>query len=816
MWTLRTALASLALSFLCLAAPGVEAMEREKPVTVTKLTLVENGRANCAIILAKNPTRAAQFAAYELQWHLKKMTGVEVNIGSEDGKVPGKWTRILVGESHDTQDLGLHSADFKPQEYLIRFAPEQLILMGRDKDDHGKVDYTNGSGIPEVFDEQGTCYAVYDFLERFCAVRWYAPGEIGLVCPERKTLEVSGLEVRRTPFFPYRHGSYAHMYGFIKEIWNNPGGHDIALFFRRLRLGGQPYSANHSFYGYYGRFGKKNEQNAAHFEGEHPEYFAQGYEAQPPQPCFSNEGFIRQVVQDARDYFDGKGLKQGAVAAGDFFALVPMDNGFWCKCAKCQAEMNPPAADAGWASDNASDYFFNFANKVARQVAKTQPGKWLATLAYSSYTGHPRRVALEPNISVQFCMAVRNWWAPANEKADLSLFQEWVEKEKGRPFYLWLYYCFPEEIAMNNKFHCFPGFFAHTIDRQFKLFARDGVKGMFLNNLGDYLDTYVTFKYFDDPSQDIDKLIDEFHTLYYGAAAEPMKKLYLGIEETYMNPKNYPPEVVEGKQGGHQTVEMAWKYLGTAERMAAWGKLMAEAQALAQTGLEKKRVALFEKTFWDYMVEGRKQFVARTTAPIPALKAPRVPDAGGDAGKAAWDKAAALGGENWYERGGDKPAARKFSGRVAHDGRFLYLELVDNCETKKLVNSAKVFPCDDWEIFIARQRAIPYRQYAVSPSGQVVALAHGEVNFRMNVDIEDHGVKAVSDTSAPDKWVTRLAIPLQAAIPGGARPGGKVYINVVRVSSSGVSKVDGFGIDTWVSFCSVHDVDRLAEITLDL
>jgi len=42
----------------------------------------------------------------------------------------------------------------------------------------------------------------------------------------------------------------------------------------------------------------------------------------------------------------------------------------------------------------------------------------------------------------------------------------------------------PEEVATNGKFHCFPGFFAHTLDRQIKMFARDGIRGAFFNGLG--------------------------------------------------------------------------------------------------------------------------------------------------------------------------------------------------------------------------------------------------------------------------------------------------------------------------------------------
>ncbi len=220
------------------------------------VTLVRDGKPAATIVLAKTPTRAAQFAAAELRWHVQKITGAELPLATDADKVTG--TRILVGESAGTRTLGLRSADFKVQEYLIRYLPGALVLMGRDKQDFGTVDYAKLTGLPEVFDEQGTCYAVYDFLERACGVRWYMPGEFGLVYTPTATLTVGGASVRRKPAFSFRQGDYTPVYGLLKEGWNNPGGADLVLFKRRLRWGGSPYAANHSFYGYYDRFWEKN------------------------------------------------------------------------------------------------------------------------------------------------------------------------------------------------------------------------------------------------------------------------------------------------------------------------------------------------------------------------------------------------------------------------------------------------------------------------------------------------------------------------------------------------------------------------------
>lgn len=52
--------------------------------------------------------------------------------------------------------------------------------------------------LPDIFDDQGTCYATYDFLERFCDVRWYGPTELNTNSVPRNTLTIEKKE--RPPF----------------------------------------------------------------------------------------------------------------------------------------------------------------------------------------------------------------------------------------------------------------------------------------------------------------------------------------------------------------------------------------------------------------------------------------------------------------------------------------------------------------------------------------------------------------------------------------------------------------------------------------
>jgi len=995
------------LAFLC-AAAMLMASGRAEESSKGTFVLVRDGKPQAVIVIAADAPRAAEFAAGELRYHVKKITGAGLPIVTDDAAVKGP--RILVGESKLTRALGLRSADFAEQEYLVRFLPDALVLMGDDGDDsaatgrtrtprrvdgkfggralefNGKDDAVNipecgfsddagtleawvwlpaetqdrpgtilrldgtdpwsyhiiqrapkssriayrlydgkkGSGVasselsegwhhvaatydakqgkaelfvdgvsqgatryscttcagaalnvgglvqrrsgtpvvgnpfrgvidevrisnivrrvdrrrfggpyepdartkllmhfdeskgrprdstgnvsliapPALFEKKGTLYAVYDFLEKFCGVRWYAPTEIGLVCPSAPTLEVRGSDIRRAPAMLTRWIVPTRMY--IPTPADVVPNKDAVLWRLRMRMGGEPFVANHSFYGYYNRFLET-----------HPEWFARGYSGRPPQMCYTNPEFIRQVVQDARDYFDGKPAWPGAVAMGNFFALVPMDTARWCKCARCQAELDlSQKSNPQFNNGLASPYIWGFVNKVAAEVRKTHPDKYLSALGYSSYAYYPTGLELEPNIAVQLCLHTRNWWVPSMEKNDRKVLNEWIRGEGGkRPVYVWLYYCFPALLASRGGYGAFPGFFAHTVIQQMKLFHKAGVRGIFMEHssevglsfLLDQLEMHLTWKLADDPTLDGEKLIDKFFTLYYGAAAAPMKELYARLEETYSNPANYPDEIRNSPAHHHQTEELAWRWLGTEKRMAEFAKLMAEARTAAGTGIEKRRVALFEKGIWDYMVQGKKRYERKKklrSAPPPSAVVPRSAGAGGDPSKADWSKAVVLG--RWMTVMGD-PTPRKVETRLLHDGDYFYVRMEEALDASKLVSAPDVWSGDDWEMVFALQRGKPYRHFCVAPNGTVASQSYAAAVTKW-----DSGAKVISDTSGGDRWVVQIAFPLDRLLPGPIRPGAKFYANFYRASPRARNLL------AWSPnfVANFHELSRLGELTL--
>ncbi|HEX72129.1 MAG TPA: DUF4838 domain-containing protein [Candidatus Hydrogenedentes bacterium] len=589
----------------------------------TAFTLAKDGRPACAIVVSANPTPAARLAALELQWHIMKITGAELPIRTDNEPVAGP--RVLVGESAATRALGYKGADFAPQEYLVAFRPDALILIGRDWEDteanraefgrpmscgdtleatRHRIDYWATVGHPErsagemelpgVYDDQGTCYAVYHFLEHFCNVRWYGPNETGVILPSQSTLTVSGADVRRSPALKYRDALWSGNWPFMQGQWGPTTRAEVHLFWRRLRLGGEKWAGNHTFH-----------PRTIQAVFTNPEYQAQG-PGRGTQLCYSNPILVEQVAQMARDFFDGKeNPPAGWKAVGDYFAIVPDDNARFCRCDPCKAllasgrDMNTGQFSSG----TVSNYFFSFVNAVAREVRKTHPDKYIAALAYWDYALPPRGFDIEPNVSIAPCLHTCVYAIHEEiRENDMMLYRQWLQQAQA-PVFLWNYYHHPMEPALIDKWKCFPNVMVHETAKAMRMFINDGVRGIFICGEQDMLEGYVIAKLWDDPEQDVDAMLREFFLRYFGAAAAPMEKFYRRLEEIACDPGNYTPPLY--RKNGIDWRNVAWTHLGTEERMEELGALMTEAQALATTDMEKRRVALWHDALWKWMEEGR-------------------------------------------------------------------------------------------------------------------------------------------------------------------------------------------------------------------
>ena len=526
-----------------------------------RMPLAKNSTPLADIVIAPDADENLRFAADELKLHLDKITGACFSIVSRPAE-GRKSLRIAYNPKLAKQELG------------ISFSSAGVAL--------------ESGGFPE--------YAVWDFLRDYCGVNWLDPTDAGTIIPSDPNLAVKRKDRKDRPFAKGRNpgnisagGAFGGAYS--PELWKR-GSHgwtnylhvaypsaftnktfaaaerEIArrknLFLRRMKAGGEISHACHSFYGWYDRFWNKSHPK---FEQFRPDFFAKGYEKEkrPPQLCYSNPDVIKQAVADVRAYFDN-GDKKGYQWGKDACCLEPMDNSSFCQCEKCVPQYRPELA---LLSSQQSDYWFRFVNAVAREVAKTHPDKKVSTLAYYTHCGVPT-FRLEPNVLVHYCFTCnRIPYAQRCARQEGQL-RDWRAAYPDRPFGLWLYNTFPKEYAERSTLvNCFPGFFAHVLAGEYALLgALDISENIFNCGFVDDYENYLSLRWMWDPR-------------------EPLEWLEIDYLKTT-----------------HQTVELAWKVLGTPEVMRELAKLMAEAERLADTPQAKARVANWRAGIFDYMTAG--------------------------------------------------------------------------------------------------------------------------------------------------------------------------------------------------------------------
>ncbi|MGD8500969.1 MAG: DUF4838 domain-containing protein, partial [Phycisphaerales bacterium] len=479
MISVKKMIAAIVTLGFCVSMSGAEG----RPLV--EIALVSEGKPSASIVVAQNPTHSARLAALELQYHIRKITGAVVPIKTDSEEITG--TRILVGQSRQTNALGIKGDSFKSLEYLIQFRPDTITLIGRDwqdtkenrkelgRDTYGRtiqssrhhIDYHKATGqaeqdakpitLPGFFDDQGTCYATYHFLEQFCGIRWYGPTELNIVFPSQKTLTVRGDEIRRSRDLKHI-DALGGGWPIIKVQWNYPDDDELNLYWRRLRVGGEKWAGNHTIW-------RKTVREVFN----NPEYQAKG-RGSGSQLCYTNPRLVQKVSRVARDYFDGKELRDGFKAMGNYFAVVPDDNYSWCECEKCRRILAISEEDKrgeGFFSNARNSYYiFNFINEVAKEVRKTHPHKFIVALAYSSYAYPPKGLELEPNVCVAPCLHICYGYDKRTYyENDMAIYRAWLQ-EGDRPLYLWNYFHHPMEPAVIGKWHCFPCFMPDVISRE--------------------------------------------------------------------------------------------------------------------------------------------------------------------------------------------------------------------------------------------------------------------------------------------------------------------------------------------------------------
>ena len=726
------------------------------------IVIVKNRKPQAEIVIGAKPTRAVQFAAYELQHVVRLMTGAQLPIVSE---ASGKMLPFILG--------GARKGEFKREAYSVSVKPDKIVLKGNDKQDFGKVDYRKQKTYPAPeYDYHSTLYAVYDFLEYCAGVRFYAPGDLGIGMKKHPDLIVKSFERKYTPAEQ----------GVRFVYYNRDRQYQLRLRCNKL-YGYKNHSAFSLGYRYWGK--ARRYENA--FVEKRPEYFAiykekPFYDANvnhlfdpkdplPAQVCLSHPDVLRHFADENIAMFKGKpqpGTRFVIPKMEDcpyFAGFSEQDNDHWCQCKKCSEKFPQVAPEFRY-----NYRHFEFVNKLAREMKKYSPELGLVSNAYNKYLRYPdpKILKLDPGIAIGMCLN-RDQWPARNEfyKWQIQAYRDWVKYEsKNRYLFTWEHFLSPPIRAKRLfKYKYFPYYYPKDTAAFYKQHVKDGIHGAFLeiNPVLNPLETYLIMRTIWDPNYDTEAVLKEYYELMYAEAAKPMSDFFSEIEEIITDPKNYP------KTRAHvHSQEVNWA-LGTHERMKRLDGYIRKAYALVKDPDARKRLDAFCQNVWNQTLQGRKDYDARLSIqknPQPHLSVSYI---GKTAVPTDKDWAAASGSGLWWNSNQGKRYSRAESPvvKLICNDTDLYVRYSEKSPLGYKYRQKEMW-FNGLEIFTSQDASYPYNQLVIGCNGETFSCEYRDIDGHLERNRNVVPLTVLKNEVTPDGWDVVLRLPLKSlgVIPG--------------------------------------------------
>ncbi len=564
------------------------------------------------IILPEKASRSLRFAAEELQLYLKKT----LNANTILTKVPsGKSTAFYLGISEWSKKAGIQDSTLCRDAFIMKRNGKNIYIVGRD----GNTDATKN-----VDGERGTLFGVYDFLERFCGVRFYFYDERFIIAPSVETLSIPGIDIYDRPDFEYRRlqifeGIHGEEKTFADKIpnrhrWNN---------MLRLQTKDVPNCHGLAVQNFIERFGK-----------DHPEYFARLSNGKrhndptmrhPGQICFSS-GIREEIYQDAKACLLGQPASSRGIVykykgmdwhprhqKGYLFNIMPQDGMIACTCESCAPIFQQKTEQA------ASDFIWQFVADTANRLKKENVPGYLSMMTYHYYR-HVPKVDIPDNVVVMFaCLGPWSMHTPLNEQNNKRM-RAWNTKLKDK-VYLWNYANKFASLRMPGVPHSTP----ECIGKYYKSVSGD-IYGAFMESETDYtvfnmLNYYVFSKVAWNKDTDVNAILEDFYNNMFGKAAPHMKKFFKKLESNWVNKiAGRSVETAEGPVNAPPSDFELWNNIYSPSVLMGLRIDLTNAKRLVSKGsAEAANIEMIWKLFYAPIEEAANKYNARISA-VQGLK----------------------------------------------------------------------------------------------------------------------------------------------------------------------------------------------------
>lgn len=485
------------------------------------MKIFENKKYLATVVYDENADAIDRNAVYEFCRFIKSCTTVNQPAYSF---IPNNYSNYIFigGNNSHAKTLGINVPYDKFDDDTV------YILV---KDNYVVLD----GGI------RGKLYAVYEFLERFCGVRFYAPEYYKT--PISKTVEIDEQEIIYTPPLKFRE-TYSPDVRFNNQFsarirsnseeqcmalgnyggglkWAEPKSHTSFAFLFRPEDEETGFDKHPEYYAY------RKDLNAR--LGRHMDYFGSPWGE--GEICWSNPEVINILTDRVKAWILAQKNKE-------IFSISQNDWTEYCQCPECEklAEKYARVDGPAW---NAP--MLLAVNEIAKRIKQWQTEDervkdrkiYIETMAYEYSTQPPKGIVLEDNVLIRFCThencfyhAYRDKSCPIN-----SVFAHALEgwKKCAKQIYVWDY------TANHTFYETFNTCMRHFQDN-IQYFVENNAIGVFeefqdFQHTGLYsqIRQYMIARVLWNPYIDYDAEFKEIMEFFYEEAAPEM----IEIEKSY-------------------------------------------------------------------------------------------------------------------------------------------------------------------------------------------------------------------------------------------------------------------------------------------
>ncbi len=436
-----------------------------------KLVIADKGASLYRIVLPSSSTEYERKAAEVLQNYILKISNTALPIITADK--PSSRYEIILGQNDrlGERNINLDFNELGADGFVIRTDSTRLIIAG-------------GSF-------KGTLYGVYTFLEKYLDCRMYSPKV--KVIPSKEIISLDDINIKEVPVIKFRDVHYRVTYDKEFSEWHKLD-HD--------ENGGNPAWGSwvHTF--------NSLVPPEIYFK-DHPEYFAERDGIRlPTQLCLTNPDVLKITIQSLRK-------KMAKNPEAKYWSVSQNDNKQYCQCQNCRAIDEKEGSPSG--------SIIHFVNQVADQF----PDLTISTLAYEYGRKAPSTLIPRKNVNIMLCSIEARRDIPikgASDPESISLAKDFEDWGKiANDIIVWDYV-----IQFTNLVSPFPNF--QVLQPNMKFFSDNGATAMFEQGNGDgggefaELRSYIISKLMWNPDANVDAVMNDFLSGYYGSAAIPIRQ----------------------------------------------------------------------------------------------------------------------------------------------------------------------------------------------------------------------------------------------------------------------------------------------------